>query len=121
NGYVTAKVGTYSDHGIQGAVNLPESDNLAMRLAFNWEQRGSFFYNEGSAIDGPNEAGPLFTPESPICPSFITSPAAPCASSGVSNKTGTDPGNVDEKDMRFGLLWKPIDDLQSLTKIEFDF
>ena len=31
----------------QGAVNLPVSDTLAMRLAFNEETRSSFFHDEG--------------------------------------------------------------------------
>ncbi len=120
NGYVTTKVGTYSDTGLQGAVNLPVTDTLAMRLAFNEEQRGSFFYDEGAAYDGPNEDGPLFTRVSPTCPSNTEAPTAPCASSGDTNKTSIDPGNVNQKDIRLGLLWKPSDNFQSLTKIEID-
>ncbi len=119
NGYVTAKVGTYSDLGFQGAVNLPVSDTFAMRFAFNEEQRGSFFYDEGSALNGPNAAGPLYTPASPTCPSYLQT-YTPCASSAVTNKTEIDPGDVNLKDVRLGLLWKPTNNLQSLTKLEVD-
>ncbi len=114
NGYATAKVGTYSDLGFQGAVNLPVNNTIAVRLAFNEEKRGSYFYDEGSAISGPNEAGPYFTPSSPGC-------AEPtCASSPVTNKTGIDPGNLHQTDARLGVLWKPTENFQSLTKIEVD-
>ena len=119
NGYITAKVGTYSDQGLQGAVNLPVTDTLAMRFAFNEEQRNSFFYDEGTSLDGPNTSGNLYTPASPTCPSYLVTDT-PCASSPVTNKTEIDPGDVNDKDMRFGLLWKPADNFQSLTKIEID-
>jgi len=114
NGYVTAKVATYSDTGLEGAVNLPVNDSMAMRVAFNLEKRGSFFYNAGGAIDGPNGSGPYFIPGSPTCGEPT------CASSPGTTKTGSDPGNLNDKDMRLGLLWKPTDNLQSLTKIEVD-
>jgi len=114
NGYATVKVGTYSDTGLQGAVNLPVTDTLAMRLAFNQEQRGSFYYDLGSALSGPNGAAPYYTAGSPTCTELY------CASSPVTNKTGIDPGNLIARDARLGLLWKPTDNFQSLTKIEID-
>jgi iron complex outermembrane receptor protein len=49
NGYVQGQVGNYSDFALQGAVNVPISDTLAARFAFNGESRESF-YN----IAGPN-------------------------------------------------------------------
>jgi len=48
-GYMQGQVGNYSDFAAQGAVNLPISDTLAARVAFNSEYRESF-YN----IAGPN-------------------------------------------------------------------
>ncbi len=42
-GYVTGQVGNYNDVRIQGAVNLPISDTLAVRLAANKETRDSFY------------------------------------------------------------------------------
>ncbi|HEY0745284.1 MAG TPA: TonB-dependent receptor [Steroidobacteraceae bacterium] len=49
HGYLQAQVGNYSDFALQGAVNLPISDTLAARLAFNGESRDSFYH-----ITGPN-------------------------------------------------------------------
>ena len=48
-GYVQGQVGNHSDFALQGAVNVPISDTLAGRFAFNGESRDSF-YN----IAGPN-------------------------------------------------------------------
>ena len=105
NGYVDALVATYSDTRFQGAVNLPVNDTLAVRLAFNEETRGSFFFDEGAEMDGPYLGGPHFLP----------------GTAGTSNKTIIDPGNVDNRDGRFSVLWKPTDSFQSLTKIEIDY
>jgi iron complex outermembrane receptor protein len=49
DGYVQAQGGNYADFALQGAVNLPISDTLAARFAFNTERRDSF-YN----VTGPN-------------------------------------------------------------------
>ncbi len=49
DGYVQAQVGNYTDFALQGAVNIPISDTLAARVAFDGESRDSF-YN----ITGPN-------------------------------------------------------------------
>jgi iron complex outermembrane recepter protein len=43
HGYVQAQAGNYTDFGLQGAVNLPISDTLAARIAFNSETRDSFY------------------------------------------------------------------------------
>ena len=51
DGYMAGQAGNYSDFALQGAVNLPISDTLAARVAFNAESRDSF-YN----ITGPNGA-----------------------------------------------------------------
>ena len=42
-GYVQGQLGNYSQWGLQGAVNLPVSDTFAARLAFNTEDRDSFY------------------------------------------------------------------------------
>lgn len=49
DGYVQAQAGNYTDFALQGAVNIPISDTLAARVAFDAERRDSF-YN----ITGPN-------------------------------------------------------------------
>jgi iron complex outermembrane recepter protein len=48
-GYVQAQVGNYTDLGLQGAVNLPISETLAARIAFDSETRDSFYH-----VTGPN-------------------------------------------------------------------
>ncbi|HTT04487.1 MAG TPA: TonB-dependent receptor [Steroidobacteraceae bacterium] len=104
NGYATAQVATYSDTRFQGAVNLPASDTVALRLALNEETSGSYFYDEGAEEDGPDLGGPHFLP----------------GSGPTSTKTIIDPGNIDNRDARLGVLWKPTNNFQSLTKIEID-
>ncbi|MGH8143641.1 MAG: TonB-dependent receptor [Steroidobacteraceae bacterium] len=106
NGFLDATVATYSEQRLTGAVNLPVNDTLALRLAFNEETRGSFFRDEQSLVDGPFEGGPSIAAEGNT------------PSSG--DQATYDPGNVDDKDIRVGVLWKPTDNFQSLTKIEFD-
>jgi iron complex outermembrane receptor protein len=52
-GYLTAQGGNYNDFGLQGAVNLPINDDLAVRLAFNHEQHDTFF----NVIPSPGFSG----------------------------------------------------------------
>jgi iron complex outermembrane receptor protein len=52
-GYLTAQGGNYSDFGLQGALNLPINDSLAVRLAFNHEQHDTFF----NVIPSPGFSG----------------------------------------------------------------
>jgi len=42
-GYLTGQFGNYNDMRFQGAVNLPMTDTLAARIAFNKETRDSFY------------------------------------------------------------------------------
>jgi iron complex outermembrane receptor protein len=46
-GYIQGQLGNYDDVGAQGAINLPVSDHFAARLAFNAEDRDSFYDIEG--------------------------------------------------------------------------
>lgn len=43
NGYITGQYGNSNHARVQGAVNLPFNDTLAVRAAFNAEQRDSFY------------------------------------------------------------------------------
>jgi iron complex outermembrane recepter protein len=54
SGYVLAHYGNYNDTGLQGAVNLPISDTLAARVAFNGEYRNSFYDISGPWKGDPN-------------------------------------------------------------------
>ncbi len=47
DGYVLGHYGNYNDTGAQGAVNLPISDTLAARVAFNTEYRNSYYNISG--------------------------------------------------------------------------
>src|SRR6202161_3526064 len=49
SGYLAGQAGNFTDFAVQGAVNLPISDTLAARFAFNGESRDSFYH-----ITGPN-------------------------------------------------------------------
>jgi iron complex outermembrane recepter protein len=88
NGYIEAQVGDYHEQRLQGALNLPISDTFAARIAFNTEQRNSFSKDIGSTQ----------TP-------------------GVSEPQ-IDPGHVNDRNVRLGLLWKPSEAFQALLKIE---
>lgn len=47
SGYIVGQLGNYNDIGAQGAINLPISDTLAARFAFNFDQRDSFYSFRG--------------------------------------------------------------------------
>lgn len=53
NGYLTGQLGSYDHVRLQGAVNVPLADTLAVRLAFNTDHRDGF-YNvvEGAPTEG---------------------------------------------------------------------
>ncbi len=89
HGYAQLQYGNYSDFGGQGAVNLPINDAWAVRVATDLEERDSFFQDVGSA--SKLTPGPqLFG----------------------------DPGSLDEKNVRLGLLGKPSGDLTVVLKVE---
>src|SRR6185312_8155715 len=54
DGYLYGHYGAYNDTGLQGAVNLPISDTLAARVAFNTEYRNSFYHITGPWTGDPN-------------------------------------------------------------------
>jgi iron complex outermembrane receptor protein len=54
SGYLMGHYGNYNDTGLQGAVNLPISDDLAMRVAFDGEYRDSFYHISGPWTGDPN-------------------------------------------------------------------
>jgi iron complex outermembrane receptor protein len=71
-GYVRAQAGTYADAGVQGAVNLPISDTLAARVAFNTERRDSFW-----DVSGPFTGHPGELQEASARVSLLWKPVAP--------------------------------------------
>src|SRR3984885_14168046 len=90
NGYAEVLGGNYSERKVDGAINLPVNDVLAARVAFNLENRSSFFEDIGQNIGA--------------------------AAAGVT----TDPGHIDETNFRVGVLFKPIDNSQALLKVEIN-
>jgi iron complex outermembrane receptor protein len=85
HGDFEGQLGNYQDLRVKGAVNIPISEHLAARIAYNVERRNSFFTNQGS------QPGPTQT---------------------VYNN----PGSLDEKSVRLGLLWVPNDNFSLLWK-----
>ena len=55
NGYVMGQVGNYENVKLQGAVNVPVTDTLAARFAFNTEVRDSFHEITGAYSGTPGE------------------------------------------------------------------
>jgi iron complex outermembrane recepter protein len=82
DGYLLGHYGNYDDTGLQGATNIPISDTLAARVAFNLERRNSF-YN----ISGPWTGDP----------------------------------NLMWGSGRVSLLWRPIEQLKVLFKVDYNY
>jgi len=55
HGYLQAQYGNYNDIGVQGAVNIPISDTLALRVAEDTEYRDSFYSITGAHIGTPGK------------------------------------------------------------------
>ena len=53
HGYISGQFGNYTDAAVQGAINLPISDTLAARIAFNGERRDSFYHITGPGSNNP--------------------------------------------------------------------
>jgi iron complex outermembrane receptor protein len=113
NGYVLAGAGSYLDVKLQGAVNLPVSDTFAMRLAFNFEQRNSFSNDIGDTLGGF-----YYQSYSAVAPQTDGPPRGLIQGSAGSGAQ-IDPGNVDSRQIRVKALWKPTDNVQSLTAFYF--
>lgn len=69
NGYVFGQAGNYNDVKLQGAINLPLTDTLAARLAFNHETRDSFY-----TIAGPYRGHPGVVDSNSVRASLLWQP-----------------------------------------------
>lgn len=87
SGYASLTGGTYDHISFEGAVNVPISDTLAVRIATYDEHRASFFKN----------GNPSISPSSQY----------------------STPGEINTIAGRISILWKPSDDFENLTKIEY--
>ena len=90
NGYLELGVGNYTDKHVDGAANYVLSDTFAVRLAFNFEQMGSFYRDVGAQVI-PGEALPI-----------------------------QDPGSTDNKDMRLSFEWKPNSKFTAMAKFDYN-
>ena len=90
DGRIQAGVGNYDNYMFQAAVNLPISQTLAARIAFNYDDRDSFFTQRGTvATASPGR-------------SFIQ------------------PGDLSQKNLRVSLLWEPSEQFRLLTKFAYN-
>ncbi len=90
NGYAEAVYGSYENTKFAGAINLPATDTLAARLAFNSEQKQSYFRNIGSILGLPG--------------------AVPMRS----------PGKTEDRNARVSLLWQPSEQFEAMVRAEFN-
>jgi iron complex outermembrane receptor protein len=112
NGYALMSLANYSDTKWQGAINLPVSDTFAVRFAFNDEQRGSFYKDIGSTLNGYyfSQYLPTFGTRLPM------NQGTPAQSLPI-----VDPGHLNSRQARLKLLWKPTDSFQALGDAEYSF
>jgi iron complex outermembrane recepter protein len=57
NGFVDVALGSYDNAKISGAVNLPLTDKVSTRVAFNQERRDSYFENIGNKLLADTDIG----------------------------------------------------------------
>ncbi len=89
NGYVEGRMGNYGHNAVSGALNLPMSDTWAARIAWNTEERDSFY---------KNVAGSYFA-------------------NGTQSQRNTG-GSLQNRQVRLSLLWQPNDQFEAIFKVE---
>jgi len=89
NGFVEAQYGNYNDVRLQGAINIPITDDFAIRIATDDENRDSFYHISGPAVP------------------FLTS----------QNPTGNK-GNLHMGNLRVSALWQPTDNFSAELKLD---
>ncbi|WP_298287563.1 TonB-dependent receptor [Novosphingobium sp.] len=90
SGRIQAGFGNYNNIMVQAAVNLPISKTLAARIAFNYDDRDSFFTQRGTVATA--HPGGSFA----------------------------QPGDLSQKNLRLSLLWEPSDQLRVLAKFAYN-
>lgn len=88
NGYVEGRMGNYGHNAVTGALNLPMSDTWAARIAWNTEERDSFY---------KNVAGDVFA---------------------NGTQSPRNPGALMNRQIRLSLLWQPNDQFEAVFKVE---
>ncbi|MGN6514285.1 MAG: TonB-dependent receptor [Rhizomicrobium sp.] len=95
HGYVQGQYGNYNDEQLQGAVNIPLTDTLAIRVSGFGERRDTFY----KIIDRDPADN---------CPNFKY---AGC-------KPGYNPGNLREEAGRLSVLWQPTANFTASLKYD---
>src|ERR1700712_2345246 len=110
NGYGFAQYGNYNDINLQGALNIPISDTLAIRIAAFGETRDSFY----SIQDRTTTAN--------TTPGFFTNAPDNCPAAKYDGcKPGFNPGDQRWAAGRVSVLWKPTDALTVSFKTDVDY
>jgi iron complex outermembrane receptor protein len=107
DGYAQASYGNYNDVQLEGAVNIPVDDTLAIRVAAFGESRDSF-YDISDTDPQDNCPGGKY---------------AGCkVPRSVTNTSGTfNPGNRRWATPRISTLWKPTSNLTVSLKVNYDY
>ncbi len=110
DGYGFAQYGNYNDVNLQGAVNIPLSDTLAVRIAAFGETRDSFYDIKDRTTTANTFPGP-FTAAPDNCPGAKYDGCKP----------GFNPGDQKWAAGRVSVLWKPTDALTVSFKVDDDY
>jgi iron complex outermembrane receptor protein len=123
NGYGYAQYGNYNDAVLQGAVNIPISDTLAIRIAFDTERRDSFYSIKDrttNATEGPDNLGNATDPA--YFPAYYIAAPDNCPGDKYAGcKHNYNPGDLRWAAGRFSLLWKPTSALTVSFKTDLDY
>src|ERR1700710_99936 len=110
DGYGFAQYGNYNDVNLQGALNIPISDTLAIRFAAFGETRDSFYDIKDRTTVVP----------SPF--SYLTGAPDNCANAKYDGcKPGFNPGDQRWAAGRVSVLWKPTASLTVSFKTDVDY
>lgn len=90
SGSASLLLGSYDRVNFQGVLNAPVAENVAARIAVNFDERDSYFSLNG-------ETAELY-------------PGSPART----------PGNKNQRNIRLGLLWEPTDSLSILSTTTFN-
>ena len=123
NGYGYAQYGNYNDVNLQGALNIPVTDTLAIRVAVDTERRSSFWSIKDrttTASAGPDNLGNTSDP--PYFPAYYIGAPDNCPQFKYAGcKHDYNPGDVQWAAGRFSALWKPIEALTVSFKTDVDY
>jgi iron complex outermembrane recepter protein len=120
DGYAFAQYGNYNDVNLQGALNIPLTDNFAIRIAVDGERRSSFYSILDRTTTANSGTNTVNTPAN-FFGYFIASPDN-CTNAKYANcKPGYNPGDLQWGAVRVSALWKPTEALTVSFKTDTDY